>query len=131
MFALITGASSGVGKAYSTVLARDYKHDVLLVSNQEKELQQLAKDLSTQFGVKAIPYYIDLAKQTAAEELHTWCLENAIEVDMLINNAGMFFWQPLIDVPEKKIEVMLNLHMFTLAMLCRLFGEDMCRRIRL
>ena len=117
-----------MGKAYSTVLARDYKHDVLLVSNQDKELKELAQELSHEFGVKAIPYYSDLSRQCAAEELHTWCAENSIEVDMLINNAGMFFWKPLIEVPEQKVMTMLNLHMTTLAMLCRYFGEDMCRR---
>ncbi len=128
MYALITGASSGVGKAYSTVLARDYKHDVLLVSNQEKELQSLAKELSEAYGVKATAYYSDLSRPEAAEELHEWCSENNIEVDILINNAGMFFWQPLTEVPPKKVMTMLQLHMTTLAMLCRYFGEDMCTR---
>ena len=128
MYALITGASSGIGKAYSTILARDYSHDVLLVSNQENELKQLAEELSAKYGVKAIPYYSNLARTEAAEELHTWCMENHVEVDILINNAGMFFWQPLIEVPAAKVLTMLNLHMTTLAMLCRLFGEDMCRR---
>ncbi|MBR1808171.1 MAG: SDR family NAD(P)-dependent oxidoreductase [Paludibacteraceae bacterium] len=128
MFALVTGASSGVGKAYSIVLARDYKHDVLLVSNQEKELQELAAFLTAQYGVKAIPYYSNLARQEAAQDLYDWCSENNIEVDILINNAGMFFWQPLLDVEPQRVMTMLNLHMTTLAMLCRLFGEDMCRR---
>lgn len=128
MYALVTGASSGVGKAYATVLAKDYKHDVLLVSNQEKELQQLSEELTEQYGVRALPYYCDLARLDAAEEIHTWCNENNIEVDILINNAGMFFWQPLIEVPAAKVLTMLNLHITTLAMLCRLFGEDMCRR---
>ena len=128
MFALVTGASSGVGKAYSIVLARDYRHDLLLVSNQDEELKQLARQLSADYGVKAIPYYSNLARTEAAEELHTWCAENNIEVDILINNAGMFFWQPLIEVPSAKVLTMLNLHVTTLAMLCRLFGEDMCKR---
>lgn len=128
MYALVTGASSGVGKSYSIVLARDYKHDVLLVSNQEAELKMLAAELSEQYGIKAIPYFCDLAKLGAAQELHDWCNENNIEVDILINNAGMFFWQPLIEVPAGKVLTMLNLHMTTLAMLCRFFGEDMCRR---
>ncbi len=128
MYALVTGASSGIGKAYSTILARDYKHDVLLVSNQEKELQDLAAELREQYGVKALPYYCNLARTEAAEELHTWCQENSVEVDILINNAGMFFWTPLIEVPAGKVLTILNLHMTTLAMLCRYFGEDMCRR---
>ena len=54
MYALITGASSGIGKAYATILAREYKHDLLLVSNQEKELEEVATELRN-FGVKTIP----------------------------------------------------------------------------
>lgn len=131
MYALVTGASSGIGKAYSTILARDYKHDLLLVSNQPSELQALANELTELYHVKAIALYQDLADQTAAHTIHQWCHENNIEVDILINNAGMFFWQPLVDVPEKKIETILNLHMFTPAMLCRLFGEDMVTRTRM
>ena len=128
MYALVTGASSGIGKAYSTLLARDYKHDLLLVSNQQKELQQVATDLSEEYGVKAVAYYCDLSRQEAAAEIYLWCEQNGIEVDILINNAGMFFWQPLVETSAAKIQTMLNLHINTLAMLCRLFGEDMCRR---
>lgn len=128
MYSLITGASSGVGKAYATILARDYKRDLLLVSNQEEALHEVADQLTAEYGVKAIPYYADLSKQEAAQEIYDWCSENGIEVDILINNAGMFFWQPLTEVPAQKVLTMLNLHMLTLTMLCRLFGEDMCRR---
>ena len=131
MFALVTGASSGIGKEYATVLAEQYKHDVLLVSNQAEELKTLASDLSARFGIKAVPYYSDLSRQDAAQEIYDWCNEQGIEVDILINNAGMFFWQPLIDLPPQKVSTMLNLHMFTLAMLCRLFGADMCKRAQL
>ena len=43
MLALVTGASSGIGLQYATQLARDYHTDLLLVSNQEKELKVLAE----------------------------------------------------------------------------------------
>lgn len=128
MFALVTGASSGVGKAYATILARDFGHDLLLVSNQEAELQQVAAELQKEYGVKAIALYKDLAAQSAAEEIYSWCSDNHIEVDILINNAGMFYWKPLIEVDAAKIGKMLNLHIYTLTMLCRLFGDDMCKR---
>ena len=57
MLALVTGASSGIGLQYATQLARDYHTDLLLVSNQEAELQQVAKDLAAQYGVKTIAKY--------------------------------------------------------------------------
>lgn len=128
MLALVTGASSGIGLQYATALARDYKTDLLLVSNQEAELHQVAADLAQTYGVRTIAHYQNLATQTAAEELHAWTLEQGLEVDILINNAGVFFFNPLVETSMKRFELMLMLHVVTVAKLCRLFGEDMCRR---
>ena len=128
MLALVTGASSGIGLQYATQLARDYHTDLLLVSNQQEELNQVAADLATQYGVKTIPLYADLSKQDAAEQLHQYCLDNNLVVDILINNAGVFFFNPYCETSMKRIDLMLNLHMITVAKLTRLFGEDMINR---
>ena len=128
MLSLVTGASSGIGLEYATQLARDYHTDLLLVSNQEKELNEVAADLATQYGVKAIPLYADLSLQDAAEHLHQYCRDNNLVVDILINNAGVFFFNPYCDTSMKRIELMLNLHTLTVAKLTRLFAEDMMVR---
>ena len=130
MLALVTGASSGIGLNYATTLARDYQTDLLLVSNQESELKAVAKELADKYGVKAVALYADLSKPDAAERLHDYCLKEGLEVDILINNAGIFFFNSLIDTAMGKIETMLMLHVVTVTKMCRLFGEDMCRRRR-
>ena len=128
MLALVTGASSGIGLVFATALARDYHTDLLLVSNQEQEQIAVAQQLEQQYGVQATALCRDLSRQDAAEELHKYCIDNDLQVDILINNAGVFFFNPLVDTSMKRFELMLMLHVVTVAKLCRLFGEDMCKR---
>ena len=128
MLSLVTGASSGIGLQYATQLARDYHSDLLLVSNQQKELDQVAKDLVDRYGVKTVAHFADLSLTDAAEQLHDWCVSNHYVVDVLINNAGVFFFNKYSETPLLRIELMLQLHVNTVAKLTRLFAEDMCRR---
>lgn len=128
MLSLVTGASSGIGLQYATQLARDYHSDLLLVSNQQQELQQVASDLASRYGVQTIARYADLSQQDAAETLFAFCEENHLEVDVLINDAGVFFFNPYIETSMRRIELMLNLHVVTVAKLTRLFAEKMAAR---
>ena len=128
MLALVTGASSGIGLQYATQLARDYKCDLLLVSNQQAELDQVASDLAKTYGVKTVARFADLSKQDAAETLHDWCVEQGYVVDILVNNAGVFFFNTYCETSMKRIELMLQLHMITVAKMTRLFAADMCKR---
>ena len=128
MLALVTGASSGIGLQYATALARDYHTDLLLVSNQQQEQIEVARQLAETYHVQATPLYADLSKTDAAEQLHQYCVDNKIQVDILINNAGVFFFNPLTDTSMKRFELMLTLHVMTVAKLTRLFAEDMIKR---
>lgn len=130
MLALVTGASSGIGLQYATQLARDYHCDLLLVSNQRKELDGVAADLAAQYGVKTIAHFADLSLPDAAETLYAWCHEQHLEVDILINNAGVFFFNEYCKTDIKRIELMLQLHVMTVAKMTRLFAADMCERKR-
>lgn len=128
MYALVTGASSGVGLWYAETLAKHYAYDLLLVSNQEQEIRQTAQRLSEQYGVTTYGIYKDLSSSQAVEELYGFCKENSLQVEVLINNAGVFYMKRLTQVDPHKIETMLMLHVVTLTKLCRLFGADMCSR---
>ena len=130
MLALVTGASSGIGLQYATQLAHDYQCDLLLVSNQQKELDEVAKDLAERYKVKTVAHFADLSLNDAAENLYDWCKQEGHEVDVLINNAGVFFFNKYCETSMKRIELMLQLHVMTVAKLTRLFAADMCARRR-
>ncbi len=125
--ALVTGGSSGMGLIYAKRLA-EAGCDLLLVSNQKEELEKVADDIQRQHGVNAIAHYQDLSLDTAADELLDFCKEQSLEVNILINNAGMFFFEELHPENEAKALKMLQLHVYTPTRLCVLIGEEMKQR---
>lgn len=125
--ALITGGSSGMGLEYAHQLA-EIGCNLLLVSNQKEELERVAEELRQDKDIQVLPHYQDLATATAAEELFTFCQSERLQVDILINNAGMFFFEELTPYNEAKALTMMRLHIFTPTRLCVLFGEEMKKR---
>ena len=127
MRALITGGSSGMGLEYARQLAAK-GYDLLLVSNQQEELTKAEEELSQAFNVNVIGHFQDLATETAAEELFSFCQTENLQIDILINNAGMFFFEELTTYNANKAFTMVRLHIFTPTRLCVLFGEEMKKR---
>jgi len=125
--ALVTGGSSGMGLEYARQLA-EIGCNLLLVSNQEEELAKVAALLSDQFSVQVMTRFQDLAKETAAEDLFGFCRSENLQIDILINNAGMFFFEELTPENETKALTMMRLHTFTPTRLCILFGNEMKQR---
>ena len=126
-WALVTGGSSGMGLEYARQLAAK-GYDLILVSNRQEELEQAFSDLHEQYGIQVITRYQDLSLDKAADELETFCKEWSLEVEILINNAGMFFFEELGTENESKALAMLQLHIYTPTRLCLLFGEAMKQR---
>ena len=124
---LVTGGSSGMGLEYARQLA-EIGCNLLLVSNQEEELQRVADELIRDKVIQVVPHYQNLATETAAEELLAFCQTENLQIDILINNAGMFFFEELTTENEAKALTMMRLHVFTPTRLCVLFGEEMKKR---
>jgi len=85
-FALITGASSGIGEACAIALAKEGKN-LILVARREEKLEQLKNQLEKEHNVQILIYKVDLGKIQEIEDFF-----NKIEgnnIDVLINNAGL------------------------------------------
>ena len=130
MWAIVTGASSGIGVRYAEQLAADYGYDLLLVSNQPAELEQVARRIESESRVQTRTLTLDLAAETAAEQVFGFAESEKMEVEVLVNNAGILVFDLLNRIPLGRIETLLGLHVVTLTKLCRLFGESMRRRGR-
>ena len=127
MVALITGGSSGMGLEFARGLAaRGY--DLLLVSNREDQLASASAELSSEFPVKVRTIFQDLALPKAADELYSRCASEGILPDVLVNDAGMFFFKELEVADLDKVQAMLDLHVNTVTRMCLLFGSAMKER---
>lgn len=124
---LITGGSSGIGYAIANEFAcRGY--NLILASNQETKLKEVCEEFTTKYNIIALPVFIDLAEHGAAIKLYDWCRQEKLQVEILVNNAGIFFFGEVVETSIEKAQQMLTLHTSTPAMLCTLFGGDMKKR---
>jgi short-subunit dehydrogenase len=126
-YALVTGASSGIGWQISVQLARRGCH-IIAVSNQPSRLLDLKSELESAFQVQVFTLDRDLAREDAAEKVFRTCEEQGLRVDILVNNAGMLVYGEMVETESERARSILRLHVTTPAMLCRLFGEKMKRR---
>lgn len=129
MIALVTGGSSGIGLEFSRQLAAK-GYDILIVSNMHEQLENASAMIANDFNVKVITRYQNLAEEDSAEELYNWCIANEILPDILISNAGTFFFKELTPEIGERVDTMLKLHVTTPTKLCMLFGSEMKRRGR-
>ena len=125
--ALITGASTGIGRRYAEQLAAK-GHNVLIISNQRELNEEVAAAIEAQYGVRALPLYADLAQVNSAEQIYDFCQREGLEVDILISNAGILQFGQMLRMRDGLVELINALHCTTPAKLCRLFGADMCSR---
>ena len=131
-YAVVTGSSSGIGYNFAKALAlRGY--NLLIVSNvpqindaAEQIKREIAKKGKTDIIV--LPLVMDLGQQSSARELYEYAHAHKLEVEVLVNNAGVYHDKDILDDSEGFTSLIMNLHMYTPAMLCYLFGQDMKAR---
>ncbi len=125
-FALITGASGGIGWALAKELA-SRKHDVLLLARSKDTLIKNCEELRSRFRVNADYLSIDLSQIDAAVQVNRWLTEKNYTIDILINNAGYGLWGKLTDIPRGDLNQMMQLNMNTLADFCRVLIPELAK----
>ena len=119
-YALITGASGGIGLALARELALR-KHDVLLVARSEPSLKQSCQEIKEQYHVSTDYLALDLSVPDAALVVNEWVTSKGYAIDVLINNAGYGSWGNLRDISREKLNNMMHLNMQTVADFCKVF----------
>lgn len=127
-WALVTGAGSGIGRCYALRLAA-LGYNLILAGNRPEPLETVRREVETSSPETRIrTVSIDLARIGAAEELHDFTRREGIEIDVVINNAGIFSFCDILHTPPERIERIILLHDLTNTEMCRLYAADMVRR---
>lgn len=85
--ALVTGASSGIGKAFAELLAKK-GYSVVITARRADRLEALAGELKQKYGVAVHTLVADLAQPDASQQIANELASRGLQIDFLVNNAG-------------------------------------------
>ena len=123
-FALITGASKGIGKFIAGGLAAK-GYDLLLVARSADLLGQLAAEFSSRYHVRCDYLSIDLARPDAAATVYAWTTSRQYEVSVLVNNAGYGLSGAFEKYSSAAHQEMIQVNIGSLVSLCRCYLPDL------
>ena len=125
--ALLTGASSGIGHSMAKILAGQ-GWNLVIVGRSKDILENMRDELSSKNGVKVTVVEADLSLDGASQKVYNEVREAGIEVDYLINCAGIGDFGLFIDSDLKRQEDMIHINDLALVSMTGLFVPDMVAR---
>lgn len=123
--ALITGASSGIGRAYAQRLARD-GWDLAVVARRRDRLEALAAELTTAHGCAVDVIAADLADAAQLQSLVS--AVSRMPLSLLVNNAGLGHYMPFLELPPGIAQELVSLNVLAPTLLCRAALPGMVQR---
>ena len=124
IYTLITGGSSGIGKALARECA-SRNMNLLLVALDTPELAQTAAEIRQEFSVQADILAVDLTELEGPAKVLEWCMQNNYRVDMLVNNAGIAGAAVFEDSDVKYSDQRIMLNVRALVLLTRIFLPEL------
>ena len=120
--AIVTGAAGGMGQIYAGILAEN-GYNLILVDISAAKLEQTVSEVTalvpSDAGFKVLPLVLDLSEMSAASEIGRAASEFGYPVEILINNAGLFFFRSVVSTDRKLLSTIMMVHAYTPLMLCR------------
>ncbi|HEY4046149.1 MAG TPA: SDR family oxidoreductase [Acidobacteriaceae bacterium] len=125
--ALVTGASSGIGREFAREFA-SHGYNLVLAARTVDRLRELATELEQRHGITAIPIRTDLSEPNAPQELYSEVRKRRIDVDILVNNAGFNVYGPFTQTNHTDELRLLQVNLVALVTLTKLLIPDMIER---
>jgi NAD(P)-dependent dehydrogenase (short-subunit alcohol dehydrogenase family) len=107
--ALVTGGGRGIGKFIAFGLA-EAGADIIITSRKIQNLEKTADEISTEFGVKALPVACDVSNEEDIDSLLKVVNENFPRIDVLVNNAGATWGAPTLKFPLERWDQLFNVN---------------------
>lgn len=126
-YALITGATSGIGYELAKCFAED-KYNLVLVARSEEDLQQKATEFKQQYGVAVTTIAKDFFDSRAPYELYEEVKQKGITVNVLVNNAGQGQYGLFAEQDIHRLLDLIQLNIASLTVLTHAFLKDMVAR---
>lgn len=126
-YALITGATSGIGYELAKLFAGD-GYNLVIVARDEQELQQKASEFSRQYGINVVPIAKDLFQPNAPFELYNEVKQKNITVDVLVNDAGQGQYGLFVETDIQRQLELIQLNVISLTVLTHQFLKEMVAR---
>ena len=108
-WALVTGATSGIGESFTRLLASN-RYNIVLVARDVPRLQERAQGLESKYGIKTHVIQADLATDEGCLVIEKYILEN--QIDVLINNAGFgtskAFTMSTLEIEQQLLDVLVR-----------------------
>lgn len=123
-YAIVTGASSGIGLDFAKQLAK-IGYNLVLVARRTERLEELKNEITKSDAVDVRVVSLDLSTADAPDKLLQYTLQNNLTIGVLVNNAGFGTSGEFLNTPIEKTLEMLQLNMLTLTKLTYLFGNEM------
>ena len=125
--ALITGASSGIGRDYARYLAQQ-NYNLVITARRAPRLNKLAKELEKAYGTKVTVITADMAKPETPAKLAAEIKKKKITIDYLVNNAGYGMAERFTKSKWKTQQDMVQVMLTGLTELAHIFAADMVKR---
>jgi len=128
-WALVTGASGGIGLELARYFAKD-GINLVLVARSAERLQDLAGDWSVEYGIQVLPIASDLTQLAAPDEVFAAVAEHDIKLRYLVNNAGVGLFGRYQETSINHEQDMILLNCLALTRLTKLFLPQMLEQGR-
>src|SRR5688500_10561015 len=119
-YALITGASSGIGYELAKLFAQD-GYNIIAVARTQDDLDKVTNELRQGYGIEAIPIAKDFFEPNAAFELYDEVKSIGIKVDVLVNDAGQGQYGLFVEADIHRLLDIIQLNVSSLTVLTQLF----------